>query len=277
MDISRMTLSDAVRYKAMETGIDSDYVLDNIEYLIKKNKMYKAEGIDGKIIAICKLEKLVEGFGFLGSARTSIHHRGKGIQTALTAYVIDEAKRDKLKWVGLTTDEVNYPVHGVMNKLGFELMGRSVACIVKNDISPGQVEPYDREVINSPIEKRRLLKDNLDRHHRSFYYLSPYYALPNNEDTISETYIEQLKVVRVGEEHYFIVDTNWGDGYKTRQMHYYGGNVLNHPKILYDFLSHYVEGGFAEIWIEILDARENEINYEIFENVREWRLYGMNL
>lgn len=279
MIIRRMVLSDAEKYRKMETGLEHDYVRDMLEYMIENDNMYMAEEEDGTLLAVCRLEKMMDGYGFLGSARTNICHRGKGIHTRLTSYVIEEAKREGIRWIGLTTDEVNTAVHKMMDKLGFIMVGKSAACVLKKDIKIDKPSIIDREVYDKTCDKRRILENELNRYDRRFFHYSPYFGLPYRHNAITDQYLNDLKVIRTGSNYYFIMDIDWGDGFKTRQMHYYGGSVLNCREIIDDFLYHYGDKSeeFEEIWIEVLDAKEHDIDEEYFKNIRGWRLYGMDI
>lgn len=277
MVITQMTMDDIEKYRNMNTGMSDDYVKDAIEYLIENNYMFKAEDDDGTLLSICKLEDLKDGFGFLGSARTSIYHRSMGISTKLTFYVMNEARGRGYRWVGLTTDETNIPVHHMMDKLGLKLIGKSVACTLKENLDIKCNIINDRQEIFDLEEKRGILEHNLLANHRKFFYYTPYYALPYWENAISDEYIRNLKVIRTKNEYYFIKDMDWGGGFTVRQMHFYGGCSIHFQEVVEDFLMNYYDRSFSEIWIEALDINENEVSNDIFKEVRGWRLYGIEL
>lgn len=115
-----LSLEDLPYMKAMQTGIEDDYVTRIFERLVTtdQNRLFGLF-LNDHLASVCGYSIFAKHYAMLGRIRSDIRYRGKDLATMLTSQVMDEAfKLPDIHWVGANTQEKNLPARRVLEKLG---------------------------------------------------------------------------------------------------------------------------------------------------------------
>ncbi len=75
---------------------------------------------DGTVVSIVNMNKFTKNFAWLEAMRTHPNYRSRGIATQLNEYLLQEAKKDDIKEVWLSTSQANEATAKMLVKTGFE-------------------------------------------------------------------------------------------------------------------------------------------------------------
>lgn len=100
----------------------NDYLprLINEFYESKYCEPYVVEEDGGKVISIVNMNIFTPDFVWLEAMRTHPEYRNRGIATKLNEYLIQEAKKNKVKELWLSTSKANDATAKMLKKAGFE-------------------------------------------------------------------------------------------------------------------------------------------------------------
>lgn len=117
--IRPLKLEDYPYLKAMETGIEDDYVVRIFERLVAGQNHLYGLFIGEHLASVCGYTLFGKSHAMIGRIRSDVRYRGKDLATQLTKYVLNVAKNDEtIRWVGANTQEENLPARRVLEKLG---------------------------------------------------------------------------------------------------------------------------------------------------------------
>ncbi|WP_282020284.1 GNAT family N-acetyltransferase [Planomicrobium okeanokoites] len=117
--IRPLTIEDLPKLKAMETGIDDDYVIRVFDRISTGNNKLFGLFANDQLVSVGGLSIFAKQYAMLGRMRSDLRFRGNDLSTSLMSQVLDEAfKLPDIKWVGANTQEENIPAQRVLKKIG---------------------------------------------------------------------------------------------------------------------------------------------------------------
>ena len=214
---------DKAAYLRLDTGLDDDYVIDEFEDMAAKGNFYKATSEDGDLMGVCELRPVTTRYAYLGAARTGRQFRGQGVATALTAYVIDEARARGFGWIGLCTYVNNLPAQRVAEKVGLSLIGRHLTLFrgYSGEAAPrpgpepgavGAVGAQDPGMDGSDLSLTRegKLAHLWQRYPDSGVFpYSAFMLLPHRRELFTAEYLDTIHFQRFRDSTYWVRDEGW--------------------------------------------------------------------
>ncbi len=117
--IRALTREDLPKLKAMETGIEDDYVIRVFDRISTGNNKLFGLFTDDQLVSVGGLTVFAKHYAMLGRMRSDLRFRGNDLSTSLMSQVLEEAfKLPDIKWVGANTQEENIPAQRVLKKIG---------------------------------------------------------------------------------------------------------------------------------------------------------------
>ncbi|QHJ72072.1 N-acetyltransferase [Planococcus halotolerans] len=117
--IRPLTKEDLPKLKAMETGIEDDYVIRVFDRISSGNNKLFGLFTNDQLVSVGGLTVFAKHYAMLGRMRSDLRYRGNDLSTSLMSQVLEEAfKLPDIKWVGANTQEENIPAQRVLKKIG---------------------------------------------------------------------------------------------------------------------------------------------------------------
>lgn len=117
--IRALTKEDLPKLKAMETGIEDDYVIRVFDRISTGNNKLFGLFTNDQLVSVGGLTVFAKQYAMLGRMRSDLRFRGNDLSTSLMSQVLEEAfKLPDIKWVGANTQEENIPAQRVLKKIG---------------------------------------------------------------------------------------------------------------------------------------------------------------
>lgn len=114
-----LTKEDLPSVKAMETGIEDDYIIRVFDRICSGNNKLFGLFADDQLVSIGGLTVFAKQYAILGRMRSDLRFRGNDFSTLLMSKVLEEAfKLPDIQWVGANTQEENIPAQRVLKKIG---------------------------------------------------------------------------------------------------------------------------------------------------------------
>lgn len=133
---------DRGRILALSSLFPNDWIPHALDDMLAEERggFYVAE-LGGRLVAVCAAAGRGET-AWLQAMRVHPDFQGRGVATALTAYILDECKRLGYRSARLFTAVTNDPVHRLIRgKLGFRARGRFVIADGIRDLRPFRQAP----------------------------------------------------------------------------------------------------------------------------------------
>ncbi|MGE5559760.1 MAG: GNAT family N-acetyltransferase [Chloroflexota bacterium] len=290
MRIVPVTDADIDEYRTLPVDLDyEDYVIASFADLVAAAGFYKAVDDNGVMLAVARNYPVVGGYAYLGSARTGVPYRGRGIATAMARFLIDDLRRRGFTWVGLSTDDTNVPVHRSMEKVGLRRLGEKAFVVVK---AGGLAQFLRANGIDVPTatsgrevteraEKIDLMRSMLasarNREHgpEQLAVLScgPFVILPPHADLVELT--ADWYRLRVAGGQPYLLRSGTTEGWDWTEASFYGGDLLRHPAVLADLCA--VAPADRELWLLTTPAGLASIDRDSADWSGVLRLYGAEL
>lgn len=113
-----LTKEDLPSLKAMETGIEDDYVIRVFDRISSGNNKLFGLFTNGRLVSVGGLTVFAKQYAMLGRMRSDLRFRGNDLSTVLMSKVLEEAfKLPDIQWVGANTQEENLPAQRVLRKI----------------------------------------------------------------------------------------------------------------------------------------------------------------
>lgn len=114
-----LTKDDLPKLKAMETGIEDDYVIRVFDRISSGNNKLFGLFTEDQLVSVGGLTVFADQYVMLGRMRSDLRFRGNDLSTTLMSIVLKEAfNLPGIKWVGANTQEENLPAQRVLKKIG---------------------------------------------------------------------------------------------------------------------------------------------------------------
>lgn len=114
-----LTKDDLPKLKAMETGIEDDYVIRVFDRISSGNNKLFGLFTEDQLVSVGGLTVFADQYVMLGRMRSDLRFRGNDLSTTLMSTVLKEAfNLPGIKWVGANTQEENLPAQRVLKKIG---------------------------------------------------------------------------------------------------------------------------------------------------------------
>lgn len=114
-----LTKKDLPHLKAMETGIEDDYVIRVFDRISTGNNKLFGLFAGDQLASIGGLTVFAKQYAMLGRMRSDLRFRGNDFSTSLMTKVLEEAfSIPDVQWVGANTQEENIPAQRVLKKIG---------------------------------------------------------------------------------------------------------------------------------------------------------------
>lgn len=114
-----LTKDDLPQLKAMETGIEDDYVIHVFDRISSGNNKLFGLFTEDQLVSVGGLTVFADQYVMLGRMRSDLRFRGNDLSTTLMSSVLEEAfNLPGIKWVGANTQEENLPAQRVLKKIG---------------------------------------------------------------------------------------------------------------------------------------------------------------
>lgn len=114
-----LTKEDLPSLKAMETGIEDDYVIRVFDRISSGNNKLFGLFAEDQLLSIGGITVFAGQYAMLGRMRSDRRFRGNDLSTTLMSKVLEEAfKIPDIEWVGANTQEENLPAQRVLKKIG---------------------------------------------------------------------------------------------------------------------------------------------------------------
>lgn len=266
--IRKLTVADRKDVRAMETGIEDDYVIRIFSKLVEEDDMlgyfegHKLVGIAGMTIYEGEL-------AVLGRLRTHTNYRGRGIASALMNELKEEAFHSlNMSWAGYATEKNNL----AGNRLARCLQMNLEATVVSSRLSPGTVEgtldtqPYrsdfSRECKKNYLEELSVTED------LTFFPHSIYYPLPY-VPKLTSGYLDSIEMFQNDFGTFILMKEEKGATY----LHVKVWNEKTlHSKEFWEIVNAEAEREARSIWIDLPTEQAKWLEAHSHQNI--WHLYG---
>lgn len=279
--IRTLQTDDIQLLKAMDTGIENDYVLRVFDRLTQgPNRMY---GLfhDKQLITIGGTSIYAGTYAMLGRIRTDRHYKKKGFASEMMNYMKEEAFRDKkIQWVGANTQEENLPARRVMKKIGLAeytmlhgALTKDTSMLVSGAVPWSSVTKLQR--------KKDLIKEVFIKPGAVFPYAC-YYPFPATADLFQDEDLDWWSFYENTDKSRFLITKP--DQKKHHYLHtIYPWSDLTDQKGLWETISRDYKqlaeqtGEETYIWMD-LTPEEADILPEnhAFELPSPWILHGIS-
>ncbi|WP_033541369.1 GNAT family N-acetyltransferase [Planococcus sp. CAU13] len=186
--IRTLTIDDLPKLKAMETGIEDDYVIRVFDRISTGNNKLFGLFNDEQLVSVGGLTIFAKQYAMLGRMRSDLRFRGNDLSTTLMKAVLEEAfKIPEISWVGANTQEENIPAQRVLKKIGLAEHHVSYGATARNLSGLENGQPVWRRIDNIP-EKRQWLRRLFVESSAVFPY-ECYYPFPASEEMFEDSQI----------------------------------------------------------------------------------------
>lgn len=183
-----LSKEDLPSLKAMETGIEDDYVIRVFDRISSgPNKLF---GLftDDQLVSIGGLTVFANQYAMLGRMRSDLRFRGNDLSTTLMAKVLEEAfQLPDIQWVGANTQEENLPAQRVLKKIGLAERHISYGATAKEVTSlenDGTIWQLQKDIYRKKQWLQQLFVDA-----EAVFPYECYYPFPANEAMFEDSQI----------------------------------------------------------------------------------------
>ncbi|SDC27773.1 FR47-like protein [Pelagirhabdus alkalitolerans] len=280
MTIRVLTIDDLAHYKQMQTGLETDYMIDIFERLTTPphNQIY-GFFIDNQLVATAGYTLYPGGYAMLGRLRSDVRFRGRGYATSLLTHIIQHLKNQPhISFLGGYTNLHNTSARQVLNKLNFNPIQTFYSFpLINRDKLGATSGPIWNEVTDLNT-KRRILNELSSEGTMSIYPYECYYPFPFTDELLPD---DKLKVTRFFHNpdvtRWLLID----DDYKREaygHVRYFWDDYFTQPG-LFETVDHYLAQSDQprKAWFNFTpDAYQKIPDLDAFETSDGWILYGYN-
>lgn len=184
-------MEDLPFLKAMETGIEDDYVKRIFKRLVTtdNNRLYGLF-VGEQLASVCGYTIFSDRFAMIGRIRSDLRFRGKDLATQLTIHVRNEAfKLPDILWVGANTQEENTAARRVLEKTGFTEYSTLYGATA-NDVSSLEAGGVLWKKLMS-LQQRKKWIDRLYVETGTVFPFECYYPFPASTELFSDSKLEE--------------------------------------------------------------------------------------
>lgn len=184
-------MEDLPFLKAMETGIEDDYVKRIFKRLVTtdNNRLYGLF-VGEQLASVCGYTIFSNRFAMIGRIRSDLRFRGKDLATQLTIHVRNEAfKLPDILWVGANTQEENTAARRVLEKTGFSEYSTLYGATTK-DVSSLESGGILWKKLTS-LQQRKKWIDQLYVETGTVFPFECYYPFPASIELFSDSKLEE--------------------------------------------------------------------------------------
>lgn len=186
--IRLLTIDDLPFLKAMQTGIEDDYVIRVYERMVMPPNTLYGLFVGDKLAALCGYTIFAGRYAMIGRLRSDERFRGKNFATVLTEFIKTEAfQRDELLWVGANTQEENIPARRVLEKQAFAEGPRLYGAVAEDVRSLCEAAPMWTKI--DSLERKKDWLEQLYVSTQRVFPLECYYNFPATTELFSDELI----------------------------------------------------------------------------------------
>jgi len=184
-----LTKEDLPSVKAMETGIEDDYIIRVFDRICSGNNKLFGLFADDQLVSIGGLTVFAKQYAILGRMRSDLRFRGNDLSTLLMSKVLEEAfKLPDIQWVGANTQEENFPAQRVLKKIGL-VDERYVSCEATANESSAMESGGAIWQRQDNLDRKRHWLQQLFVESAAVFPYECYYPLPASEGLFEDSKI----------------------------------------------------------------------------------------
>lgn len=223
-----LTKEDLPSLKAMETGIEDDYVIRVFDRISSGNNKLFGLFTDDQLVSIGGLTVFAEQYAMLGRMRSDLRFRGNDLSTTLMAKVLEEAfNLPGIQWVGANTQEENLPAQRVLKKIGLAERHISYGATADEISVMENGSPVWQRQNN--LELKRQWLQQLFVESAAVFPYECYYPFPANEGMFEDSQIAQWKFFENPEGDRVLITKKDFKKYSYLQAVYPFGDLMEQP------------------------------------------------
>ncbi|MFD2630546.1 GNAT family N-acetyltransferase [Oceanobacillus kapialis] len=233
--IRRLNEQDFQDVKAMDTGIEDDYVIRIFHRLLDDNNRLFGLFHKESLVSIAGYSVYARKYAMLGRLRSDRRYRGNDFSTTLVKYTMKEVlKHPAITWVGGNTQEENLAGRRVLEKAGLQpfitLYGATTKDVSKLETG---ARPWAK-VHNLNRKKELVYKGYLDN--SSIFPYQCYYPFPASWELFTDENLEAWSFYENNNQDRFLIMKE--DQKKNVYLHViYPWNDMVHQEGLWETIS----------------------------------------
>ncbi|MCA1021364.1 GNAT family N-acetyltransferase [Halobacillus litoralis] len=279
LHVKTLTIGDLNSLKAMETGIEDDYVVRIFDRLVT-SKSHRLFGLfqDDRMLSVAGYSLFGrKQFAMMGRLRSDQRFIGKGHATYLLTAVINDLKASShVRWLGANTHIGNLPARRVLAKIGLEQGPVNHYLTLKRpDFLTGHTKGRVWTAVNTLREKRHLLNSLKTNALGTFPY-ECYYPFPYDDAFFTNDYLEDSSFYISPDHQRFVIIKNDTKKHDYSHVKYFWDDHYHQPGFFETLLHHWEQNpGNAGCWIDFSPRGFKNIPDLTPYDVQEpWILYG---
>lgn len=277
--IRALTKKDLPKLKAMETGIEDDYVIRVFDRISTGNNKLFGLFTDGQLVSVGGLTVFAKQYAMLGRMRSDLRFQGNDLSTSLMSKVLEETfKIPDIQWVGANTQEKNIPAQRVLKKIGLaeRHISYGATALEISSLENGGT-PWRRE---DNISRKRQWLQLLFVESSAVFPYECYYPFPATEEMFEDSQIAGWNFFENPEGNRVLITKKDYKKYNYLQAIYPFDDVMGQPG-LWDTIAHAQQQLASElnkeihIWMDLTKQQAAELpDNHPFALPSPWILFG---
>lgn len=275
--VKMLTLDDLPALKAMETGIEDDYIIRIYDRLVESDSQ-ALFGLfqDGHLLSIAGYSLFGQNkFAMIGRLRSDLRFRHKGHATKLLQPVVDHLRTLDVSWMGANTHVENIPARRLLQRTGL-VQGPVIHYLILQEPekltghTPG---PVWRKI--DAISEKYALLDSLQTNALGMFPYECYYPIPYDQSLFTDDYIEESSFYVSPDEQRFVMLRNDTKKYDYSHVKYFWNDHYHQPGFFETILDHWHQNpDNVGCWIDFSNQGFKNIPELSAYHVQEpWILY----
>lgn len=188
--IRQLSLDDLYYLKAMETGIEDDYILQVYSRISSGSSRMYGLFQDGQLASIGGYTIFAKQYAMIGRMRSDLRFRGNNLSTQLMSHIMEQTfKLPAIQWIGANTQLENISARRVMDKLGLTEVSTLYSAIAP-EASPLETGGTAWQEITDLQQKKRWI-DRLYIKSGTVFPYECYYTFPASEELFTDAKLAQ--------------------------------------------------------------------------------------
>src|SRR5690625_4985329 len=202
--IKQLDINDFPAVKAMQTGIEDDYVIRIFERLSAPPHRLFGIFVGDQLVSMAGYTIYAKHYAMVGRLRSDIRFKGYGYSTKLTSHVFHEAKKEKnIVWIGANSQEENIPAQRVLEKNNLDKHTKLHGAVTK-DTTMLETGAKPWNLITSVEHKKAWLQKTYIETGQPFPY-ECYYPFPGSNNLFHDEDIEEWNFYENEDQTRFLI------------------------------------------------------------------------
>ncbi|MBM7540119.1 GNAT family N-acetyltransferase [Amphibacillus cookii] len=281
MQIRMLTVNDLPQYKAMQTHIKDDYMIDIFEHLITPpNHALFGLFKDDRLVSVAGYSFFPGGYAMLGRLRSDRREHGNGYATTLLVEIINRLKVNQhVDWIGGYTNINNQAARRVLAKLQFEPLKTFHSYpLINRQLVNSKVGDIWNEVYH--LKNKRAILDQLAADGvLDVYPYECYYPFPFQQALLPDQKLDETRVFQNKQQDRWLFISNDYKKEPYAHVRYFWDDHFNQAG-LFETIDYYLsqQDEPRKPWFDFSTYASSLIpNLDAFEIQDGWILYGKSV